>query len=196
MLTQAKSYAQNRKMLVKRDTLNRSIKIETLVQDGYMKELRKYGKKYEQCSGNVTINYNGQYFLYTPYLKCGDDYVTSYLVDVIKESKLNDNKDGLYPVDNYYIYKGENPNNYIKFAGGIWRIVKVETDGSIKIIQTGSEFNEVAFDDRYNSSCPSDEYDCKGFSNFETSRLKDTMMNVYNNGISLPGGEKFKFTKF
>lgn len=52
-------------------------------------------------------------------------------------------KDGLYK-DEYeegrYIYKGENPNNYITFnneyAG--WRILSVEKDGTIKIIKANS----------------------------------------------------------
>ncbi len=53
--------------------------------------------------------------------------------------------DGLYE-DEYedrYIYKGGNPNNYITFnnedAG--WRIISVETDGTIKIIRTESIVN-------------------------------------------------------
>ena len=63
--------------------------------------------------------------------------------------------DGLYK-DEYeegrYIYRGQNPNNYITFnnetAG--WRILSIETDGTIKIIKTNSigemVFNEPEID--------------------------------------------------
>ena len=44
--------------------------------------------------------------------------------------------DGLY-ADTYetgrYVYKGANPNNYITFNGETWRILAVETDGTLKI---------------------------------------------------------------
>ncbi len=53
--------------------------------------------------------------------------------------------DGLYE-DSYesgrYIYKGANPNNYIKFdTGEIWRIISKEADGTYKIVK-----NEVLSD--------------------------------------------------
>lgn len=49
--------------------------------------------------------------------------------------------DGLYN-DIYenerYVYKGTNPNNYIKFNNELWRIVSVELDGSLKIVKVES----------------------------------------------------------
>ena len=116
-------------------------------------------------------------------------YLTTYRFVVEKRFRNSE-------ADNYYVYKGENPNNYIKFAGELWRIIKVESDGTIKIAQLDSDFGEFVFDDRYNGSCPKDEYNCKGFSNFETSRLKDTMMDIFDNGIRLPGRKDFKFNQF
>lgn len=45
--------------------------------------------------------------------------------------------DGLYE-DNYtdgrYVYKGTNPNNYIKIRNIIWRIISIEPDGKLKIM--------------------------------------------------------------
>ena len=34
------------------------------------------------------------------------------------------------------VFKGTNPNNYITFAGGTWRIVAIEPDGKLKIMRT------------------------------------------------------------
>jgi len=49
--------------------------------------------------------------------------------------------DGLYK-DEYengrYVYKGANPNNYITFNNETWRILAVETDGTIKIMKKDS----------------------------------------------------------
>ncbi len=46
--------------------------------------------------------------------------------------------DGLY-ADSYeegrYIYRGQNPNNYIMFNDELWRIIAKETDGTYKIIK-------------------------------------------------------------
>ena len=54
--------------------------------------------------------------------------------------------DGLYAdeyEDGRYIYKGSNPNNYITFSGETWRIISVESDGSIKIMQNESIGNRA-----------------------------------------------------
>lgn len=49
--------------------------------------------------------------------------------------------DGLYE-DKYeegrYVYKGANPNNYIKLGDDIYRIIAIETDNSIKVMKNES----------------------------------------------------------
>ena len=49
--------------------------------------------------------------------------------------------DGLYE-DSYeegrYVYKGASPDNYITFSGETWRIISVESDGTIKIMRNSS----------------------------------------------------------
>ena len=56
--------------------------------------------------------------------------------------------DGLY-ADEYesgrYFYKGANPNNYITFNNETWRIISIESDGSLKIMRNES-IGERAFD--------------------------------------------------
>ena len=56
--------------------------------------------------------------------------------------------DGLY-VDTYeegrYVYKGANPDNYITFNNEMWRIIAVESDGTLKIMKKDSIGNR-AFD--------------------------------------------------
>ena len=59
--------------------------------------------------------------------------------------------EGLYD-DTYendrYIYKGKNPNNYIKFNDELWRIISFESDGTIKIIATTPVKNKMFNDSR------------------------------------------------
>jgi len=54
--------------------------------------------------------------------------------------------DGLY-ADEYeegrYVYKGANPNNYITFNDETWRILSVETDGTLKIMKKDSIGNRA-----------------------------------------------------
>ena len=117
------------------------------------------------------------------------DETANNLIDTVVTSG-----DGLYK-DEYedrYFYKGENPNNFIKFANEeLWRIVSVEADKTIKIIK--------------NDSLPSQRFDganlrntgyCSGFSHgcnawgklvmFGSSKIgkvdSDSELNIYLNG--------------
>ncbi len=63
--------------------------------------------------------------------------------DLLDKVDVVESGDGLYK-DEYengrYFYKGANPNNYITFNGekAGWRIISVESDGTIKITKTAS----------------------------------------------------------
>ena len=53
---------------------------------------------------------------------------------------------GLYlSTPNRYVYKGINPNNYLKFNNELWRIISFEPDGTIKIIKT-ENLQNIPFD--------------------------------------------------
>ena len=59
-----------------------------------------------------------------------------------------DSGDGMYfddTEDGKCIFKGANPNNYIKFNDELWRVISIETDGTIKIIRSETESSK-AFD--------------------------------------------------
>lgn len=60
--------------------------------------------------------------------------------------------DGLYSVGNEFIFKGANVNNYLMYSGLLWRVVKINNDGSINLVTdkimnefmwgtTGSNYN-------------------------------------------------------
>ena len=57
--------------------------------------------------------------------------------DYLKKQITTDGE-GLYQdiyENNRYIYKGANPNNYLKLGNNLWRIVAIEQDNTLKIIK-------------------------------------------------------------
>ena len=68
--------------------------------------------------------------------------------------------DGLYE-DSYeegrYVYRGQNPNNYIMFNDELWRIIAKETDGTYKIIRNDVLPNR-AFDEANHRSTANNTY--------------------------------------
>ena len=57
--------------------------------------------------------------------------------------------DGLYAdttEEGRYIYRGANPNNYIKLGSDMYRIISVESDNTLKVIKNGS-IGTKAFDE-------------------------------------------------
>ena len=49
--------------------------------------------------------------------------------------------DGLYSVGSEFIFKGSSVNNYVMYSGLLWRIVKINNDGSINLV-TDNVMNE------------------------------------------------------
>lgn len=76
-----------------------------------------------------------------------------------------------------YYYRGVVDNNYLSFAGFLWRIIRINGDGSIRII-LDSDLNEnYAFNDKYDDS---DIYSNMYYSN---STLKVNLENWYNDNL-------------
>ena len=68
-------------------------------------------------------------------------------VDKLKNNVVTEG-DGLY-VDTYedgrYVYKGGDPDNYLKFGGNLYRIISLEKDGTLKIVKKDS-IGAIIFD--------------------------------------------------
>ena len=91
--------------------------------------------------------------------------------------------DGLY-ADEYeagrYVYKGTNPNNYITFNNETWRIISLERDNTIKIMQNESIGRRI-FDEsigRFPSGAIASSYD------WETSDIKIYLNEEYLSTIT------------
>ena len=125
----------------------------------------------------------------------------SYAVDVTNasdqlEAKVVTTGQGIYDdiyEENHYVYKGANPDNYIRFNNELWRIISTEQDDTIKIIRNES-LGEMVYDEpgSRNSTtntgtyCISDN-GCNAYgitNNFNGlgTVLKDSTLNTYLNG--------------
>ena len=125
----------------------------------------------------VTLR-NGDY-IYTPYLYC-ENYNTEFLYDYIKEKEqiienINAGEDGLYKYGDKLIYRGEIVNNYVFFNDELWRILRIDENNNIRMIQNEG-LGEIVWDDRYNANVDK----TIGYNGFEKSRLKETFEKIRN----------------
>lgn len=80
--------------------------------------------------GSRMIKY---YKIYNP--KTEDGEVIELLGNSITtNSSLVTSGEGLYRVSGQYIYKGENVDNYVLFGNNLWRITRVNSDGSLELV--------------------------------------------------------------
>lgn len=153
-----------------------TIDVEDLIANKNMKELSKYVKKSDvSCTGKVIVRKQDDSYLYIPYLDCGDDYKTTTLKDHITDIGTVDSGDGLYYLNNEYIFRGEYLNNYVKFAGQNWRIIKIDSDGNIKLLQDETK-ERNNWDNRYNVDYKSGV----GINNYELSRVNKRLTEIYD----------------
>ena len=130
---------------------------------GYVDVVKKYDDKNE--------------YRYTPYIKCGKYYETKSIADYIKANdSVVTTGDGLYKINASYVYRGEYPNNNIKIGERLYKILEITDDGNLKLISTDIYDGEYYWDDRYNSS--TQEY--SGINDFSKSRIKETLIGIYN----------------
>lgn len=154
---------------------------EKLSEKGYMKDMTKYKGKNTSCKGYVMVYYNNGNYSYSSRLEnCDDDAYVSLKDELLNEKNIVTKNDGIYANDETgeYIYKGEIVNNYVKFANLTWRIVKVDANGNIELVQTKS-IGSGFWDNRYNIDINKND----GINKFEAtgdSRIKNTLISYYN----------------
>ena len=183
-------YSKNEELLPKEDGNEVSIDATQLVTDGYLKEFEKYNKKEgPNCNGQVFVINNNGHYLYAPNLNC-TDYKSSNLTNEIKKQHpIVTEGNGLYQVGEELVYRGEFVNNYVKFANKIWRIVKIDANGYIKILQNETKERSY-YDNRYNINIKKNY----GINNYEVSRAKEALNALYNDPEEFTDNEKSKIS--
>ena len=177
MLNSAKSHFEKNPNTLPQN-INDSITISDsdLVATGEMDTIAEYLKdETTTCQGKVTVtNINGKY-RYVTYLDCGESKKrTIKFSDYIKEHVPTvESGNGLYSLYNELVYRGDNVNNYIKFSGNTYRIVKFSEDRAV-IIYT-DKLESRNWDDRYNTS----RKDNSGINDYSVSRIRDYLTTLY-----------------
>lgn len=180
MVSSAKKYYEaNGSNLPSNDKDKVELSLQTLIDGGYVKETSKITKDKVSCTGKViVVNNNGNY-LYSPYLDCGSNYKTKYLIDILEdESNIVTTGNGLYKNGSEYIYKGDNVNNVLILNELKYMIMSIDDNG-IRVVDT-TKRDSVAWDNRYNV----EKQGSMGINDYVTnninSRIKDTLEEIYN----------------
>ena len=163
-----------------------SISADVLIESSVLKPFSEMVDDGVSCTGNVNVfNVNGEY-AYFPYLNCGSEYESMTLSKKIISSGVVSSGDGLYSIGDKYVFRGEYPNNYAKIDDKSWRIIGINSDGSIKLIYDDKKVERVPWDDRYNSEKES----YLGINNFRVSRLLEYLNKVYDENLFI--GKNYK----
>lgn len=121
-----------------------------------------------QNSSDITNTYDGEEQSITAKINASQDggtggmNFTDNLEFAGQTVHLAATGDGLYEdsaESGRYIYRGENPNNYMTFNGeeAGWRIVAIESDGTIKIVKN-SDLAAMPYDARNSRTTASNTY--------------------------------------
>lgn len=187
LVTSAKKYYEVHKDELPSSGENKTISVDTLVESEKIKSLDNYISKDVTCTAEVKVYNNDGNYLYIPSLACGEEYKTTTIKKQLINSGIVDSGDGLYQYGDKYIYRGEYVNNYVRFAGKLWRIISIDTtDNTIRLLQNDTYSEDVSFDDRYNISA--DDY--YGFNIFEKSRILESLEEIYANKEEFSDSEK------
>lgn len=189
MISAAKKYFTNKKKEPTAEGEKVEVSLDKLVSGGYLKSPEKYLKD-STCKGSVTVQNNGAsvkenkggYLLYYTNLNC-KDYKTNTLVNNIKNKETKTGA-GLYKVENEYIFKGQDDTsndkyveNYIEFYGTMYRILKIDSEGNLKLLKVDSENRQYRWDSKYNDK----EKRALGENDFQTSLLLENLYTIYKN---------------
>ena len=177
MKTAAIKYAnKNSGMLPVDETKVLKINLDTLVNNKYLKEYTALEDKEQPCTGYVNVLKKDDNYSYKPYLKCGKYYETKSISEyILNNENIVTTDDGLYKYGETYVYRGENPKNYIMLSDKVFRIMEITKDGNLKIISDRRTDNEFVWDDRYNS----EKKTTNGINDYSKSRLKDSLETFY-----------------
>lgn len=149
-----------------------------LVAAGKMKDLSEYTAQGVICSGTVQVQKSNDSYNYVPFLNCGEQYVTLPLYQKIIENGTVSSEYGLYSINDFYAFRGENVNNYLQLETSLWRIVKINSDNQLVLILDSTiPYISRPWDNRYNDSARSST----GFNQYNNSRIAEYLDKIYKN---------------
>jgi len=153
-----------------------TISYNSLVEAGNLKAIDKYLNNGSSCTGSVLVKNANNNYSYTPYLDCGGNYKTlEFYNKLLTDNPVVTEKSGLYVQGDSKIFRGEKINNFVSMGNSLWRIVRVDSDNTIKLILYSGRYRSN-YDNRYNS----ERGTSVGKNDYNVSRLKETLDSLYN----------------
>ncbi len=180
-------YKDNANLLPTEEGVELVVSADTLVTAEKMNPLSDLLDD-ESCTGEVVVTKNGENHLYVPYLDCGENYKTETLAEKLtKEENIVVSEEGLYFMNNEYVYRGEVKNNYVSLNEVLYRIVKVTNDNKIMLIMQDQDDNAFRYywDNRYNSARSANV----GINDYEISRVAEFLANLYETDESITANQ-------
>lgn len=184
-------YQQNPTLLPKENYDSVTVQLSTLVSSGLVSN----EKEGSTCPSYVIVtNMNGTYS-YTPFIKCNNENTNTISLMSKITASMTTTGSGLYNYNGKFIFRGENPNNYVRFADSLWRIIGLDEFNNIKMIYNDLYVNYSEWDNRYNKDMNKD----KGVNDFigsEKSRIKENLDSFFakENNISKYTAERLART--
>ena len=219
---------EEKKVLVEEEINNSNTSLVFMLQDkegNYNKseELPSSGYSFNTsksvCSNNTTPTWEDNKLYLNNLSKNGTscylyfDIFSSAKNTILSNSKVNEGTpdfsqvattdEGIYKAEDdwgeSYYFRGAVTNNYVKFAGHYWRIIRINGDGSIRVIYNGTDTitvgNSVMIDSSqvFNSNYNRSEYvgymytDGVQHGNTTDSPIKDVIDNWYTTNIANKG---------
>lgn len=163
-----------------------TLTLQDLVLKEIIPEVEKMLDKDTTCTGTLTIENNNDYYMYSPSITCTDGF-DNYLTKNLSEELLDNvvtSGNGLYAVASYkegetkHYFKGDNVNNILIFDGLRWRIVGVNEDGTVRIVEEKKR-QAVEWDDRYNNEKGGNLGINDFVQNGVNSRILDVLNEIY-----------------
>ena len=156
-------------------------------KDSVEKGIKIEGVKFASMKDYVCTNVNSDGTINSNVTCTKENDVSSE--SILKEKLLGTNDsnvvtsgDGLYSkttsTGTTYYFKGAVENNYVKFADKVWRIVRINENGTMRLITQDNVISSQKFNSAYNT------YDKMYYTN---SEIKTAVENWYKTNISDKG---------
>ena len=106
-----------------------------------------------------------------------EDVEEYFYMTILNQNEITTGEVGLFESEDddgtTYYFRGEVENNYVQFAGLSWRIVRINGNGTVKLVLDGVDDTVV----RYNE-------EATGYEDFKETDVYDALVSYYDNHLS------------
>lgn len=186
-----KYYKEYPNLLPRYDYDMHTISSNALISSGFLKQTVDVNGADKSCESYITVTRVGGEFFYSPFVKCGTQDDTLLLYDKLVSMSKNESKDGtngIFRVDDKYVFRGDRPYNFVTFAGKLWRVMEINPDRTIKMFYDGEFAESRVWDNRYNPNVSK----AVGINDYQVSRVRDYLLGYLGNTDKFSNKSKAK----